>query len=291
MTTETVIEKVRTQLGPLSAQAEQAVLATFKLMQNAGRFDMPIHVHEAKFVGENITLEEYVALPREERRRYLDDAEPPNQAWIENQLARLQARWIMVVDGQVVLHGASMQSYPEDEEFLKLCQGTGKYPFVFFHPLVHAIEENFAAWHKTIEPGDAYPAVALALANGSNHLALAADVDTGAVHSFCDLDLLKTSGVIEIVPYQSERYAQHLSRPYIYFTKRVTLELADENGKKQHTRVTISCVQDWQSSPFVTVNPARKFLLGRQVLFELRPRLTLDFAARCTEVQFSETTN
>ncbi len=212
MTTETVIEKVRKELGPLNAQAEQAVLATFKVMQGASRLDMPALSHESAFVGENITLAEYVALPREERRRYLDGAEPPNQAWIEKQLARLQASWIMVADGKVILHGATMQNYPEDEDFLKLCERCGKYPFVFFHPLVHAIEEN-AGWHKTIQPGDAYPTLALTLSNDSNHLSFVADLDTGSLNSFCDLNLLEKNKVIEALPYHSERHAQHLSRP------------------------------------------------------------------------------
>ncbi len=286
MTTETVIEKVRAEIGPLNAQAEQAVLATFKLMQNAARFDMPSFLQDMEFVGQNITLEEYIALPREERRRYLDGAEKPNQAWIAKKLSHLQASWMMVADGQIVLRGASMQDYPEDEDFLKLCERTGKYPFIFFHPLVHAIEEN-SGWHETIQPGDVYATLNLTLANDSNRLALVADVDTGSLNSFCDLDLLKRNRMIEILPHQSEHNAQHLSRPYMCFTKRITLELADENGKKHQARVTIFCVQDWQYSSFVTVNPTRNFLLGRQVLLELRPRLTLDFAARSTEVRFS----
>lgn len=143
MTTETVIAKGRKELGPLNSQAEQAVLATFKVMHGAALVDMPVFSREEVFVGENITLEEYIALSREEQCQYLDGAEPPNQVWIEKQIARLQASWIMVVDGRVVLHGATMQDYPENEEFLKLCERSGKYPFVFFHPLVHAIEELF----------------------------------------------------------------------------------------------------------------------------------------------------
>jgi hypothetical protein len=286
MTTETVIEKVRAELGSLDARAEQAVLATFKVMQDAALVDMPVYSREEVFVGENITLEEYVALPREERRRYLDGAEPPNQAWIEKQLARLQASWIMVVDGRVVLHGATMQDYPEDEEFLLLCERTGKYPFIFFHPLVHAIEESASTWHETIQPKDAYPTLALSLLKNDNRLALTADLDIGSLNSFGDIDLLKKSGVIEILPHQSERDSRHLSRPYIYFPKRITVEVVDQNGQEQHVRATVFCVQDWQYSPFVIVNPARTFLVGRQILSALKPRLTLDFAAKQTEVQF-----
>jgi hypothetical protein len=148
MTTETVIEKVRAELGPLDARAEQAVLATFKVMQDAAFVDMPVYSREEVFVGENITLEAYVALPREEKRRYHDEAESRNQFWVETQLEKFGAKWLMVVDGQVVLHGATMDNFPDHEELVALCHRTGKYPFAFFSPRIFWIEE-IAAAHTT----------------------------------------------------------------------------------------------------------------------------------------------
>jgi hypothetical protein len=183
MTTEVLIQKVRDELGVLDERSEQFVATLKKVLQGDGETSKPQPSQE-KFVSRNITLEEYEALPRLEKRRYHDEAEKLNQRWVENQLNSLQAKWIMVADGQVVLHGATLDGYPEDEEFLALCAKTGKYPFLFVSPRVFAIEEHATLWHQTNEPGDAYPAVTIALKGNNNRFETEADLDTGAVDCF-----------------------------------------------------------------------------------------------------------
>jgi hypothetical protein len=210
MTTQLLIEKVGEQIGPLHSQSDQAVAAAMKILRDA-QTEPPAQPTDEKFSGRNITLEEYKALPREEKSRYHDEAEELNWRWVEKQLNSLQAKWIMVVDGQVVSHGATLKNFPGREDIVKICERTGKYPFVFFSPRIFAIEELSNPWHTTKDAGDAYPA--------------------------------------------------------------------------------FICVNDWRNGPFIAINPARTFLLGRSVLLELQPRLVLDFAARRTEVQFVEAAN
>ncbi len=285
MSTETLIQKVREQLGTLDAHGEQAVKAAVKILEN-GEADAPATTPE--FKSRNITLEEYVALPRPERRRYLDEAEELNQAWVENQLERLGASWIMVVNGEVVLHGATMNEYPEHDTFIALCHKTEKYPFVFFSPFVFAIEESYSRWHKTTKATDAYPTVQIELNGNDGSFETRADLDTGATHCFAPLNLLLSNGLIEYQFVEAERTAQHLSQPLIYFVRYVRLTLKAENGASNQCRTNVFCVEDWQNSPFTKINPVRTFLMGRSVLLDLEPRLMLDFANRCTEVHFAE---
>jgi len=77
------------------------------------------------------------------------------------------------------------------------------------------------------------------------------------------------NGVVKIQPNDRERTSEHLSRPFVYFFKRVWLELIDENGASRQWQTTIVCVDDWNNSPFTSINPDRTFLLGRSVLFKL----------------------
>jgi outer membrane protein assembly factor BamB len=81
--------------------------------------------------------------------------EKVNTRWIEDKLRKLHAMWIMVIDGQVVAHG-SLTDYPSDEEFDKLCEKYGKFPFVFLNPQLLRIEES-SIWHDTIVENDKYP--------------------------------------------------------------------------------------------------------------------------------------
>jgi hypothetical protein len=287
MTTETLIEKVRAKLGRLDAQGEQLLATALEIIQDVNATPSTQPAQE-NFASHNITLEEYRALPREAKWRYQDQAAKMNRRWIENQLNRLKAKWIMVVNGQVVLHGATLDSYPEDEDFLALCQKSGKYPFVFFSPRVFAIEEHPTLWHSTNEPADAYPALSITIAGNNNRFATEADLDTGAVDCYAALELLQTHGVIKTGTDDVLEISEHLSQSFIYSTKRVWLELVDEAGVSRQGRATIICVDDWHNSPFTAINPKRSFLLGRNVLFNLRPRITLDFDARITEVRFGK---
>jgi hypothetical protein len=288
MTTETLIQKVRDEVGTLDANGEQLLIKAMKILQGAGDTIKPQPAEE-HFVSQNITPEEYEALPRAERRHYQDEAEELNQRWVENQLKRYNAKWIMVIDGQVVMHGATLDDYPEEEDFLALCEKTGKYPFVFLSPSVFAIEESSTSWHLTKDAGDAYPALAMTISGNNRRLETEADLDTGASDCYCDLELLTANRVVKLYSNNFEKTSRHLSQPFIYFTKQLSLEIRDKTRASRQWRTTVICVDDWQNSPFIAINPKRTFLLGRRVLFKLRPRIILDFDARLTEVEFKQT--
>lgn len=289
MTTETLMQKVREEVGELDENGEQ-LLATFKkILQGAAETTMP-KSSEDGFISRNITPEEYESLPRIEKRHYLAEAEKLNKRWIENQLNRLNAKWIVVIDGQVVMHGVTLDTYPEDEDFLALYEKTGQFPFVFINPRVFDIEERPTVWHKTRELDDAYPALSIAVLSKNKRFDTEADLDTGAMDCYCSLELLAANGVVKVHSKEFEYTSEHLSRPFIYFIKPLWLELIDDAGTSRKWRTSIFCVADWKLSPFTAINPNRTFLLGRSVLFNLRPRIILDFDARLTAVEFKQAT-
>ena len=287
MTAETLIEKVRDKLGALDRNGEQIVTAAMEILNDKSS---SLSSNNG-FVGQNVTLEEYEALSPDEKSRYLEEAETLNRRWIENQYKTFDANWIMVVDGRVVLSGMSLKDYPEHEDFLKICETTGKYPFVFISAQLLAIEERSTNWHDTFEAGDAYPAVPIALSHNENRFVTDADLDTGALDCYGALELLAAQGIIEIERSETRLPSQHLSRKYFYYIKRILVELAGETGENRRCHTTVVCVDNWRNSPFTAINPTRTFLLGRGVLLELRPRLLLDFDARQTEIQFSGASN
>ncbi len=196
MNTAILIQKVREQVGALDERSVQLLTTAIKIMQDDIAKKTP-PAPEDRFVSRNITMEEYRALSRPERRHYQDNAAELNRKWIDSQLKRLSADWIMVIDGQVINYGVTLDNYPEDEEIDALQQQTGKCPFVFFNSRIFDIEEQATIWHKTNKPNEDYPAVAIAIANNNTSMAVEADLDTGAIECYCDLRLLIANGIIK----------------------------------------------------------------------------------------------
>lgn len=130
MTTEALIQKVREELGTLDENGERVLKTTLQILQESA--DNPIASSPTlNFVSQNISMVQFRKLDRDGRRRYLSDAEKMNRHWIERQFKRLGATWLMVIDGQVIKHGATLRSYPGDEGIRQIQQTSGKCPFVF----------------------------------------------------------------------------------------------------------------------------------------------------------------
>jgi hypothetical protein len=150
ITQEAVLEKVRTRIGTLDAKAEQAVAQAIAVLNESRQRDAAAQPAEEKFVSANVSLAQYDAWSPEERFQYLNNAKKINANWIRKHLQDLNAAWLMVIDGQVIAHGSSIQYLPQEQEFDRLCEKYGKYPFVFFNPRLFMIEEA-SAWHRTVD--------------------------------------------------------------------------------------------------------------------------------------------
>ncbi len=110
----------------------------------------------AKFVGENLTLDEYERLSPKERGMLQRRLKEQNHLWLKNKFSELKAAWLVVVDGEVIDWGKSLKNLPLAKQNVEVSHHTGKFPFVFINDDLMAIEESKSAWHATNDPGDYY---------------------------------------------------------------------------------------------------------------------------------------
>jgi hypothetical protein len=133
-----------------------------------------------EFIGKNPPFDPNQNRTFEERAALKHRLKAQNHDWLSQKFKDLQAAWLMVVDGEIIASGGTLADYPEPEQILEVCHHTGKFPFLFINEDVLAIEESGSAWHSTINPDDAYPAVPLTFRSGDAAVAVLADFDTGA---------------------------------------------------------------------------------------------------------------
>jgi hypothetical protein len=281
----THVEQLAAQIRQLSPLERQHLLA---LIPDFEGTKIPLsHTTTRQFKSQNISVAAYEVLSDDEKLKFLDGAEHENTEWLKEKFKTLHAAWMMVVDGEVAASGESMDSYPNDEEFVQLCQKFGKYPFVFFNPLVLAIEEPGGVWHRTaMATTDFYPALSIAIVGNTGSSLVEADFDTGAWEIYADYMLLVSAKVITVNFRDPRRSAVHLNNPYQFIAKRLGVLLADNQGATRRIEKNVFCVLNWMNSPFVQINPNRSVLIGRGPLLDLRPKVELDFDGRKTEVRY-----
>ena len=128
--------------------------AAVKTVQTSGKDSTPL-----EFAGEHMTLEQYRQLSLSERGEHKRRLKAQNREWLEAKYAALRAAWIMVMDGEVIAYGTSLQDYPSTEKIREIGGRFGKRPFIFINDLFVAIEESKTPWHATIYERDFYPTV------------------------------------------------------------------------------------------------------------------------------------
>lgn len=239
------------------------------------------------FRTRNLSMEEYKKLSDSERSYFHALAREENKSWIESQLREHKAGWLVVVDGRVIAHGKSLDDYPDEAEIRRICEKMGEFPFVFVNDPLLAVEEGTTTWHQTVHPDDYYPTVGLRLLSldRATAIELVADFDTGALGTFAELDRLVAGGIIETTLFDVPHIATHLNQRYSYILKHALVQVDGSAGPRHETLETVVCVRDWHDGPFVQINPSRKALVGRHLPAKLALCLTLDFVARCTEVE------
>lgn len=125
MTKEEILVELEKRMGPLDEKTREAVTATVDLIEQAP--SPPLSwMPEPKFQGENPPFAVAAQMSLEERTQALNELEQRNRDWLRQRCQEWSAGWLMVIDGQVILHGATLDNYPTDEELLSLSQSTGK---------------------------------------------------------------------------------------------------------------------------------------------------------------------
>ena len=128
----TELENLAGQIRQLSREDRKQLFSLIPELRDDDR--RPMQKSAIEFKSQNISVDAYVALADDDKAKFLDKAEEDNALWVGQKFEELEAMWMMVVDGEVVAHGKTMDSYPDDQEFYTLCERLEKYPFVFFHP-------------------------------------------------------------------------------------------------------------------------------------------------------------
>ncbi|MCS7263443.1 MAG: hypothetical protein NZ805_01270 [Armatimonadetes bacterium] len=280
MTVDEIVREVEKQLGELDERAKEAVKLAVKLAQGE---TLP-EQDESQWQGENPPFEEMAKLEMMERSKVMWELKRINQKWLLRQCEKLKAGWLIVVDGKVLKFGPSMAWGWSDEELLAIAQQTGKLPLIFIHPRLLMIEET--AW-ATIDTFDAYPTLPVTLKGVGGSLTLVADFDTGALGLFTDYEQVMQQNLVQFTPADQWQLGEHLGQPFFYCPKPVVVALiADDGTERSVSGVDIFCVLNWGQSPFVSVNPNRTALIGRDICLLLQPKITLNFEAKMTSVAF-----
>jgi hypothetical protein len=149
MTRQDLLIELERQMGPLDERVQRAVSIVLDWDRSAAEQPRkPLPSPSAwEWQGENPSFAEMARRSAQERGRILKELEQRNRLWLEHRLRELGARWMLVIDGEVVRHSPTLADYLTDEQLLELCRERGKLPLLFL-PL-RPIEER-AAWHPTV---------------------------------------------------------------------------------------------------------------------------------------------
>jgi hypothetical protein len=234
-----------------------------------------------------LRFDDYIARSDDERETVQLRAYQEHQAWIDTELERRGAEWLLVCGGEVLDASASLKDYPSREKLMDIGARRGCVPFVFVRePLV---EE--AAW-SSLEDDDVYPTVDLTLAAmgtarqdlSATGVSVVADFDTGSPGLFVDFDQMLARKVISVQPIDQAHFRPHLGRLYRFHVMPLLVGVNDETGACAIRHFSVLCVRDWAHSPMCRVNPQREALAGRNLLLEFPLRIELDGQTRTTRV-------
>lgn len=247
---------------------------------------------KTNFKTNNISFDQYKTLSYEDRKQLHLLAVEENKVWIKNKLKEKHAAWIAVVDGVVVAFSNKIDNYPPDHQIREICQNTNKFPFIFVNDALLAIEESGLEWSETKYENDNYPTLGITISdsNKTNSKSMIVDFDTGALGVFISFDLLLSAGIIEETLFDIPRVSSHLNQQYEYMFKSVILKIKNfPNNDNNEVKKIISCIKNWQSSPFVHINPHRAGLVGRSIPNALQILIILDFKNRRTTIESPDT--
>jgi len=231
-----------------------------------------------------ISFDEYLALSDDERDSIHTSAYAKYQNWIDTELERRGAEWILVVGGDVIETGETLDEYPSREKLYKSGHHFGVIPFVFVaNPI---IEESF--W-TALPKNDFYPTVSMTVSSAhpqaqQNSVTMQADFDTGSFHTMLNYDDLLENRIIDRQPVDQANEASYLEFKYKYYIAPIRIGVVDATGKILSASLSVACVHNWQQSPFCFVNAFRKALVGRGLLLKLPVRIELNGQDRSTKV-------
>jgi len=239
-----------------------------------------------------ISFEDYLALSDDERDEIQSLAYEKYGSWIDEKLEQLHAQWMLVCGGKLIECSAKLQDYPSDERMSALGKQLGYAPLVFVANL--RIEESLWA---ALRRDDFYPSLTVTISSVDSEQAdlskkgitFDADFDTGSPYTSADYELLRANKIIEKQTFKPAQTDRHLGFSYQYHVLPARITIADETGRMLSKVTSVICVRNWQNSPLCLVNPVRKALVGRNLLYEFPLRIELDGGERTTKILAAST--
>jgi hypothetical protein len=234
-----------------------------------------------------IPFEKYLALSQDERDAIAFRAYKILDRWIDEELKKRHAKWMLVCGGKILESSPKLIEYPSSEKLITVGQQRGLIPFVFIRtPL---IEES--RWSSLPEL-DYYPTLSITVGRfgtpsgklTSDGVAIEADFDTGSSDLLLDYDQMVSNGIIGSMSIEHAHYRPHLGEFYRSYLLPITVGVIDDGGRIVTKECGAVLVRNWRQSPLCFVNSAREALAGRNLLLEFPLKVELDGDKKTTKV-------
>lgn len=181
-----------------------------------------------------LPFKEYLALSDEEREHIQLSIYQSQEKWIDAELERRGAEWILVCGGEVVESSETLRNYPSREKLMALGEERGFVPFVFVRmPLI----EEESAW-AALPHVDFYPTLSIIIGSREcpaeklveSGIACLADFDSGSPHLFLNYDMLLSHNIIDRQLIDQAHFREHLGQLYQFHVLFVVIGVIDERG-------------------------------------------------------------
>lgn len=238
------------------------------------------------------SLESFLLLDVEEQIDLKELIEDKYEKWIDDQLDKYKAAWIVTLGDRVILHSDDLFSAPDLEDVLPSGREADLVPYLFLRSW--PIEEGPGVQWNKLGPiyhfDDWYPTIRLRVSNprspGQDGLEFTADFDTGNPFIHMDAKVLYDEGIIDWFNYFiSQRPRRHIGHSYRYCLAPVHIEILDGDPPVEGFTTMVMCVRNWQDSPFVDQNPERTAFVGRQIFTFGKLRTVLDGVEKMTFIE------
>lgn len=107
---------------------------------------LEIAAHQSNFNPFAIRYSDYTEFSENEERELRDKIYMENYEWIESELARRKAEWMIVVNGQILKSSSTLDNIPTQPQLDRLGKKRGFMPFLFVRNVL--IEESMITNHN-----------------------------------------------------------------------------------------------------------------------------------------------
>jgi len=125
------VEQIWQTIESLPPESREVIRERFgfeKPIQSSSPISFGAPLDDAIF---KISFEDYLALSDDERDAIHSSAYEKYRDWIDAELERRGAEWMLVLGGDILEAGETLDAYPAREKLYKLGYHFGVFPFVF----------------------------------------------------------------------------------------------------------------------------------------------------------------